>query len=103
MITPAAEKKGLLEAFQKHVDAELRKDLATTLATMTHDPHINNIPTVIGGIGLESVKQFYSSLILSRKFFTPDTEMVPISRTIDEQQLVDEIIFKFTHTNEIGW
>lgn len=99
----SADKNALVEAFQKHVDAELRKDLATTLSTMTHDPHINNIPTTIGGIGLEGVKKFYSSLILSGKFFPPDTEMVPVSRTIDERQLVDEIIFKFTHNCEIGW
>ncbi|HSW71373.1 MAG TPA: ester cyclase [Gammaproteobacteria bacterium] len=96
-------KNALLNAFQKHVDAELRQDLNTTLATMTSNPHINNIPTLIGGVGLEGVRQFYSSLIPLGKFFPPDTEMVPISRTIDEHQLVDEIIFKFTHTTEIGW
>ena len=93
----------LIDLFQKHVDAELRKDLDTTLATMTSNPHINNIPTSMGGIGLEGVKKFYSSLILTGKFFPPDTEMVPVSRTIDERQLVDEIILKFTHTTEIGW
>jgi carboxymethylenebutenolidase len=97
------EKKVLLDAFQKHVDAELQKDLDTTLATMTSDPHINNIPTIIGGVGLEGVLQFYSSLIPSGKFFPIDAEMVPVSRTIDEHQLVEEIIFKFTHSTEIGW
>ncbi|MEO8401399.1 MAG: carboxymethylenebutenolidase [Gammaproteobacteria bacterium] len=103
MTTLSAKKQTLLDAFQKHIDAELKRDLATTLATMTPNPHINNIPTVIGGAGLEGVKQFYSSLILTGKFFPPDTEMTPVSRTIDEHQLVDEIIFKFTHTTEIGW
>lgn len=99
----SAEKQALLDAFQKHVDAELRKDLTTTLATMTANPHINNIPTMIGGEGLEGVRDFYSKLILTGKFFLPDTEMVPVSRTIDSHQLVDEIIFKFTHNSEIGW
>jgi len=102
-MTLSTEKQTLLEIFQKHVDAELRKDLTTTLATMSPNPHINNIPTVIGGVGLEGVKQFYSALILTGKFFPPETEMVPVSRTIDEHQLVDEIIFKFTHTTEISW
>lgn len=101
MISP--KKQILLDAFQKHVDAELRKDLTTTLATMTSNPHINNIPTMTGGIGLEEIQQFYSSLIPAGKFFPPDTEIIPVSRTIDEHQLVDEIIFKFTHTTEIGW
>ncbi len=99
----SAEKQAILDAFQKHVDAELRKDLDTTLSTMTPDPHLNNIPTTIGGVGLEGVRRFYSSLLLAGKFFPPDTEMIPVSRTIDEHQLVEEIIFKFTHTAEIGW
>lgn len=93
----------LLSAFQKHVDAELNKDLDTTIATMTANPHLNNIPTMIGGIGIDAVRHFYDSLISSGTFFPPDTEMVSVSRTIDQHQLVDEIIFKFTHTMEIGW
>ena len=103
MPTLSARQQVLLDAFQAHINAELRGDLETTLLTMTPDPHLNNIPTIIGGAGRDSVKQFYSSLILTGKFFPPDTEMVPISRTIDKHQLVDEIIFKFTHNTEIGW
>lgn len=103
MTTLSPEKQALIDAFQQHINAEIHKDVDTTLATMTPDPHLNNIPTIIGGVGLESVRHFYSSLILPGKFFPPDTEMVPVSRTIDEHQLVDEIIFKFTHTTEIGW
>lgn len=99
--TPAQQ--ALLDAFDRHVNAELNRDLDTTLATMTENPHINNIPTLVGGEGLAGVKEFYSSLILAGKFFPPDTEMTPISRTIDAHQLVDEIVFKFTHTSEIGW
>lgn len=99
----SAEKQQLLDAFQKHVDAEFNKDLDSTLATMTSNPHINNIPTSLGGIGLENVRHFYGSLIPSGKFFPPDTEIVLVSRTIGDRQLVDEIIFKFTHTTEIGW
>lgn len=103
MNTLSAKKQALLDIFQKHVDAELQKDLDTTLATMTAEPHLNNIPTMIGGVGLDGVREFYSSLLLSGMFFPPDTEMILVSRTLDEHQLVDEIIFKFTHTTEIGW
>jgi len=28
----------------------------------------------------------------------PDTEMTPVSRTIGDDQIVDEMVFKFTHT-----
>src|ERR1700752_3859966 len=33
----------------------------------------------------------------------PDTEIVPVSRTIGTERLVDEMIFRFTHTVEMDW
>jgi carboxymethylenebutenolidase len=33
----------------------------------------------------------------------PDTEMTTISRTIGNDQLVDEMVFKFTHTIQMDW
>jgi carboxymethylenebutenolidase len=33
----------------------------------------------------------------------PDTEMTPISRTIGNEQVVDEMVFKFTHTIAMDW
>jgi carboxymethylenebutenolidase len=33
----------------------------------------------------------------------PDTSLTPISRTIGDDQLVDEMIFSFTHTEEMPW
>lgn len=97
------DKQKLISAFNEHVRAELNKDIDKTIATMSPTPHLNNIPTSIGGIGLDEVRSFYHSLLTKGKFFPPDTEMVSVSRTIDENQLVDEIILKFTHTTEIGW
>ena len=33
----------------------------------------------------------------------PDTETVVVSRTVGETQIVDELIFKFTHTIAMDW
>ena len=33
----------------------------------------------------------------------PDTKLIPISRTVGGEQLVDEMIFSFTHTQEMPW
>jgi len=33
----------------------------------------------------------------------PDTELIPISRTIGTDQLVDEMLAKFTHTIQMDW
>lgn len=100
-LTP--QQRSILDQFQAHINAEIEKDLDTTMSTMTPEPHLNNIPTLIGGIGFSGVLDFYSGLIPTNKFFPPDTEMVPVSQTIDAYQLVDEIIFKCTHSIEMGW
>ena len=33
----------------------------------------------------------------------PDTTLTPVSRTVGIDQLVDEMIFSFTHTQEMPW
>lgn len=35
--------------FGAHMEAELNGDLDKTLATMSADPHIVNVPTMVGG------------------------------------------------------
>jgi carboxymethylenebutenolidase len=41
-------KHEMLDTFKKHVDAELAGDLETTMATMTADPHLHNVPSMVG-------------------------------------------------------
>jgi len=45
--------------FEQHVGAELEGDLDTTMATMSDDPHVNHVPTMAGGVGLEGVRAPY--------------------------------------------
>lgn len=54
-----------------------------------------------GGFGLDEVREFYSRHFIPRQ--APDAETVPVSRTIGDDRLVDELIFKFTHTVEMDW
>lgn len=95
-------KTEMLKIFQDHIDAELRQDVDATMATMTDNPHLNHVPTMVSAAGEQNVRAFYTKN-LPGKFFPPDTEMLPISRTIGEDQIVDEIIFKCTHTTPIAW
>lgn len=37
--------------FNAHMDAELAGDLDQTLATMAPNPHLVNVPTMVGGQG----------------------------------------------------
>ena len=100
--TLSKSQQEMLAQFQAHVDAELRQDVEATLATMSANPHLYNVPTMEGAVGSAAVCEFYSRL-LPGKFFASDTEMLPVSRTIGHDQIVDEIIFKFTHNSEVGW
>lgn len=83
--------------FNAHVQAELAGDLDATLATMAPNPHLINVPTMVGGMGPQSVRRFYSKRLMGQ-FFPPDVAFETISRTYSEERLVDELIISFTHT-----
>lgn len=96
------KQQAMLDIFQKHVGAELAGDLETTMATMTDNPHLFNIPVLTGGVGKIGVRDFYANHLVG-KFFPPDVEMIVISRTIGEEQIVEELVIRFTHTTVIEW
>jgi carboxymethylenebutenolidase len=56
---------------------------------------------MIGGDGKEEVYEFYAKYFLPR--IPPDVEIVPVSRTIGQGRLVDEIVLRFTHTILMDW
>ncbi len=94
--------QAMIDAFQRHVGAELAGDLDTTMATMSDDPHLNHVPTMAGGVGREGVRNFYRDHLVG-KFFPPDVEMTTVSRTVGDSRIVEEIYISFTHTATIDW
>jgi carboxymethylenebutenolidase len=68
---------------------------------MVEDAYVNDIPVMTGGVGKPGVREFYAKHFIPQ--IPPDTEMIPISRTIGTDQLVDEMVFKFTHTLQMDW
>lgn len=101
MTNPKLEQK-LDAVFGAHMDAELSGNLDETLATMSPNPHIVMVPTMVGGQGPEGVRTFYANRLIGQ-FFPPDVEFETISRTYSEERLVDELIISFTHTTKIDW
>jgi len=99
-LTPAQQ--AMSDAFDQHVAAELAGDLESTMATMVGEPHVNHVPTLMGGVGYDGTRAFYENHLVG-KFFPPDVEMIDVSRTIDANQIVDELVIRFTHTTEIEW
>src|SRR5947207_7814427 len=92
----------LSELWEDHVRYEFStRNTEDTLATMVEDAYVNHIPVLTGGVGRDELREFYSKRFIPQ--MPPDTEMIPVSRTIGNDQLVDEMVFKFTHTIHMDW
>ena len=99
-LTPEQER--LRDLWEEHIRYEfVTRNTEDTLATMVEDAYVNHIPVLTGGIGRDQLREFYSKRFIPQ--MPPDTEMVPISRTIDTDQVVDEMVIKFTHTIKMDW
>jgi carboxymethylenebutenolidase len=97
-----AAEQGLNDLWEEHLRDEFAtKDTGATLETMVADAYVNHIPVMTGGVGSEQLEEFYSRHFIPK--MPADTEIVPISRTIGTERLVDEMIFRFTHTIEMDW
>jgi carboxymethylenebutenolidase len=88
--------------WEKHTEHEFAtRDTEATLETMLDDAYVNHIPVMTGGNGKPELRRFYSTAFIPK--MPPDTALTPVSRTIGQNQLVDEMIFSFTHTVEMPW
>src|SRR5437773_11018568 len=96
------DQETLRQLWEEHIKHEFAThDTEETLATMVYDAYVNHVPTLTGGVGKEALREFYSKRFIPQ--MPPDTEMTPVSRTIGTDQLVDEMVFKFTHTIRMDW
>ena len=97
-----ATRKSLSEKWDEHVKYEFAtRDTEDTLATMVHDSYVNHVPVMTGGVGHDELREFYSTRFIPQ--MPPDTRMTPVSRTIGVDQIVDEMVFEFTHTIKMDW
>jgi carboxymethylenebutenolidase len=92
----------LTALWELHTQYEFgERDVDATMSTMVDEPYVNHIPTMTGGVGYKDLKKFYTNFFVNSN--PPDTKLVPISRTLGSDRLVDEMIFSFTHTCEVPW
>jgi carboxymethylenebutenolidase len=95
-----ADAKGLGAMFDAHTDAEFKtRDIDATMATMGDRPHVTHVPTMTGGSGRNDVRRFYERWFIGH--WPADTEITPVSRTVGEDRVVDEVIIRFTHDCEM--
>src|SRR5712692_7883206 len=88
--------------WEQHTQHEFTtRDTEATLETMVGDAYVNHIPVMTGARGTDDLRRFYSTDFIP--CMPPDTTLTPVSRTVGTDQLVDEMIFSFTHTQEMPW
>lgn len=98
------DRRARLESlWDRHCDLEFTEKNAekTVDTTMVEKPYVNHIPTMTGGSGVDHLKKFYSQNFIPK--LPDDTKIETISRTIDENRLVEELIFCCTHDKEIDF
>jgi carboxymethylenebutenolidase len=98
----ASAQQVLSQRWDDHVKYEFAtRNTDDTLETMVVDAYVNHVPVMTGGVGHEELRAFYSTRFIPQ--MPPDTAMTPVSRTIGVNQIVDEMVFEFTHTIKMDW
>jgi carboxymethylenebutenolidase len=92
----------MVAAYERHTAAEfVTKQPADAIATMVPDPYVALLPALTGGNGRDEVERFYAEHFI---FAMPaDMELVPVSRIVGAEHVVEESVLRFTHTAELDW
>ncbi|SAK77224.1 dienelactone hydrolase family protein [Caballeronia fortuita] len=77
------------------------RDVDAVMPTMVAEPYVNHVPTMTGGVGHDQLKRFYRYHFVHSN--PADTKLIPVSRTIGADRVVDEFVFCATHDREIDW
>lgn len=82
--------------FDAHVKYEfVDHDVNSTMRTMVSEPYLLHVPTLTGGLGGTEVRRFYEQHFVDK--WPTDTKVSQLSRTEGTDQVVDELILRFTH------
>ena len=63
---------------------------------MTEEAYVNNVPLLIGGLGKEGVRAGYATYCVAQ--MPHDMESSLMSCTIGADRIVEESVFRFTHS-----
>lgn len=92
----------LAALWDKHCEYEfVIRDATATMSTMVPEPYVNHIPTMTGGVGAKELYRFYKHHFIDGN--PDDMELIPISRVVGTDRVVDEMLCCFTHNREIDW
>ena len=92
----------LAAVFDKHIECEFEHhDVEATMKTMVREPYVHHVPMLTGGVGYDEVHNFYKNHFVGK--MPDDIKIEHISRTVGKDQVVDELILKFTHDKQIDY
>ncbi len=96
------EQQAMEKLWEEHVASEFKsKSAEAAINTMVERPSVNHVPVMTGGVGRKQLTHFYDNYFIPQ--MPPDTQIIPVSRTIGHDRLVDELVIKFTHTLQMDW
>jgi len=82
--------------FDAHVKHEfVDHDVNATMQTMVQEPYLLHVATLTGGTGGKQVRHFYEKYFVGK--WPADTTVFKVSRTEGKDQVVDELVLRFTH------
>lgn len=98
----SSDQQAMVDLWEAHMRHEFETmSIEATMETMTSEPFVNHVPVMTGGVGSKAVQDFYGHDFISKH--PSDTSITPVARTIGENRIIDEIIYKCTHTIEMPW
>jgi carboxymethylenebutenolidase len=98
----SSEQRAMVDLWEEHLKSEFQdKSARASCDTMVADPYVNHVPVLTGGVGRPQLEHFYGTYFIPS--MPDDVQLVPISRTVGYNRIVDEFVFSCTHTNEMDW
>jgi carboxymethylenebutenolidase len=96
------DQRAMVAIWEEHLKAEFEdKDAVASCDTMVAVPYVNHVPVLTGGVGRQQLERFYGSYFIPS--MPDDVELVPISRTVGSDRIVDEFVFCCTHSVQMDW
>jgi carboxymethylenebutenolidase len=98
----AMSSEQIAEVWAEHCRCEFElRDVEATLATMTDDAHLLNIPTGHGGTGREGTRRFYADEFIGT--FPDDIAVESLNLIVGDTSIAEEVVLSFTHDREMPW
>ena len=99
-LTP--KQRAMVALWEEHLKAEMQdKDAHASCDTMVANPYVNHVAVLTGGVGRRQLEHYYSRYFIPGQ--PPDVEIVPISRTVGQERIVDEFVYRGTHSIPMEW